>query len=48
MNGKTVKKIRKAFNEKEVELCNQIFEYFNSLSFCERVKLAVKIIRKKL
>ena len=33
MNAKTVKKIRKAFNKKEVEMCNQIFEYFNSLSF---------------
>lgn len=48
MNSKTVKKIRKAFNVKEVELCNQIFEYFNSLSFFGRVKIAVKIIRKKL
>lgn len=48
MNSKTVKKIRKAFNEKEKEMCNQIFEYFNSLSFFERVKIAVKIIRKKL
>lgn len=52
MNGKTVKKIRKEIiekvNAKEEELCNQIFDHFNSLSFFGRVKIAVKIIRKKL
>lgn len=48
MNGKTIKKIRKEINSKENEMVNQIFDYFKSLSFKERVKIAVKIIRKKL
>lgn len=52
MNGKTIKKIRKeinsSFNEREKEITNQIFNYFNSLPLKERVKIAVKIIRKKI
>jgi hypothetical protein len=48
MNGKTVKKIRKELNSKENEMCNQIFDYFNTLSFFGRLKIAVKIICKKL
>ena len=52
MNGKTVKKIRREINsslgKKEEEMVNQIFDYFKSLSFKERVKIAVKIICKKL
>ena len=48
MNSKTVKKIRKVINSKEEEMVNQIFEYFKSLSFKERVKIAWKILRKKL
>lgn len=48
MNAKTVKKIRKEINSKEDEIVNQIFDYFKSLRFIERVKLAIKIIRKKL
>lgn len=48
MNGKTIKKIRKEVNSKENEMVNQIFDYFNTLSFFERIKIAVKIIRKKL
>ena len=48
MNRKTIKKIRKEINSKENEMVNQIFDYFKSLSFKERVKIAVKIIRKKL
>ena len=52
MNAKTAKKIRKeinsSLNEKEIEIVNQIFDYFKSLRFIERVKLAIKIIRKKL
>lgn len=48
MNGKTIKKIRKELNSQQKEIVNEIFDYFNSLSFFERVKIAVKIIRKKL
>ena len=52
MNGKTIKKIRKeinsSLNDKEAEIANQIFNYFNSLGFIERVKIAMKIIRRKL
>ena len=48
MNSKTVKKIRKELNSKEKEMVNQIFDYFNTLSFFERLKIAVKILRRKL
>lgn len=48
MNGKTIKKIRKELNSQQKKIVNEIFDYFNSLSFLERVKIAVKIIRKKL
>lgn len=52
MNGKTVKKIRREINssldKKEAEMVNQIFEYFKSLNFKERVKIAWKILCKKL
>lgn len=52
MNGKTAKKIRKeinsSLNEKEKEIANQIYDLFNSKCFKERVKIAWKIIRKKL
>ena len=52
MNNKTVKKIRKEINssldDREAEIANQIFDYFKSLGFKERVKIAIKIIRKKL
>lgn len=48
MNGKTIKKIRKELNSKEKEMVNDIFDYFDSLPFFERVKIAYKIIRKKL
>ena len=48
MNGKTIKKIRRVVNTKEEEMVNQIFDYFKTLSFIERVKVAIKIIRKKL
>ena len=52
MNGKTIKKIRKeinsSLNDREAEIAQQIFDYFNTLSFKERVKIAIKIIRKKI
>jgi hypothetical protein len=48
MNGKTIKKIRKELNSQQKKIVIEIFDYFNSLSFLERVKIAVKIIRKKL
>lgn len=48
MNGKTIKKIRRVVNTKEEEMVNQIFDYFKTLSFIERVNIAIKIIRKKL
>lgn len=48
MNGKTIKKIRKELNSKEKEIASEVFDYFNSLAFIERLKIAVKIIRRKL
>lgn len=52
MNGKTIKKIRKeintSFDEREKQITEQIFDYFNSLSFFGRLKIAVKILQKKL
>ena len=52
MNNKTVKKIRKeinsSLNDRENEIARQIFDYFNSLGFIERIKIAIKIIRKKI
>ena len=48
MNGKTIKKIRKELNSKEKEIASEVFDYLNSLSFIERLKIAVKIIRRKL
>lgn len=48
MNSKTVKKIRKEINSKENEMVNQIFNYFNSLSFGGRLKIAMRILRKKI
>ena len=48
MNGKTIKKIRKELNSKEKEMVNEVFDYLNSLAFFKRVKVAVKIICKKL
>ena len=47
MNGKTIKKIRKELNSKEKEMVNELFDYFNSLSFGKRIKIALRIIRKK-
>jgi hypothetical protein len=48
LNARTARKIRKEINSKENEMVNQILEYFDSLPFFERLKIAVKIIRKKL
>lgn len=48
MNGKTIKKIRKELNSKEKQMVNEIFDYFDSLGFGKRVKIAWKILRKKL
>ena len=48
MNGKTIKKIRKELNSKEKEMVETILNYFNSLPFIERLKIAHKIICKKL
>jgi DNA-binding transcriptional regulator YiaG len=48
MNAKTIKKIRKELNSKEKEMADMILNYFNSLSFWERLKIAKKIICKKL
>jgi hypothetical protein len=43
-----VKKIRKELRATEQGMVEQIFDYFRSLPFFERVKLAIKIIRKKI
>ena len=48
MNEKTIKKIRKELNSKEKEMVETILSYFNSLPFIERLKIAKKIICKKL
>lgn len=52
MNGKTIKKIRREINSsldnREEKITNQIFDYFNSLGFLARVKIAIRIIRKKI
>ena len=48
MNEKTIKKIRKELNSKEKEIASEVFDYFNSLSFFQRLKIAGKIIRRKL
>ena len=48
MNEKTIKKIRKELNAKENEIVQQVFDYFNSLRFFKRVKIAFKILCKKL
>ena len=48
MNAKTIKKIRKELNSKEKEMVETILNYFNSLPFFERLKIAKKIICKKL
>lgn len=52
MNGKTIKKIRKeinsSLNDREKEIANQMMDYLDSLCLVERVKIAWKILRKKL
>ena len=48
MNGKTIKKIRKELNSKEKEMVNEVFDYFNSLSFWKRCKIALRIMQGKL
>ena len=52
MNGKTAKKIRKEVKAEvkgvQKEVVNTVFNHLNSLEFFERVKIAVRIIRKKL
>lgn len=52
MNGKQVKKVRKeinsALNKREKEMLYNLFSYFNSLPFGKRVKMALRIIGRKL
>ena len=48
MNGKTIKKIRKELNSKEKEMVNEVFDYFNTLSFLKRCKIALRIMQGKL
>ncbi len=48
MNAKTIKKIRKELNAKEKEVVNGVFDYFNSLPFVNRCKLAFRMLRGKL
>lgn len=48
MNAQTVKKIRKEIKSKEDEMVEQIFDYFRCLPFWKRVKIAIRIIRKKI
>ena len=48
MNAKLSRKVRKAVNAKEKEMVEEVFNYLDSLTFRERVKLAVRLIKGKL
>lgn len=48
MNSKTAKKVRKEIDRKERVLAEGILDSLNYLPFWKRVKIAVRIIRKKL
>lgn len=48
MNGSTAKKIRRGIDEREREIADNMLDYFNSLPFRERVKIAVRILQRKL
>ena len=52
MNGKQIKKIRKeinkSVNEKKEAMIELMFNRFNSYSFRKRLKMAIKLIFKKL
>lgn len=48
MNGRSAKKIRREITSRENEMIAILCNYFNSLDFFNRVKIAMRIIRKKL
>ena len=48
MNAKLSRKVRKTVNAKEKEMVEEVFNYLDSLPFCERVKLAIRLIKGKL
>lgn len=48
MNGKISRKVRKEIDRKERVLAEGILDSINYLPFWKRVKIAVRIIRKKL
>lgn len=52
MNAKLSRKVRKtvnsAVNAKEKEMVEEVFNYLDSLTFRERVRLAVRLIKGKL
>ena len=48
MNEKTIKKIRKEINSKEEEVVQTVFDYLNKLPFWKRLKIAGRLLRKKL
>ena len=48
MNAKLSRKVRKAVNAKEKEMVEEVFNYLDSLTFRERVRLAFRLIKGKL
>lgn len=48
MNAKLSRKVRKAVNAKEKEMVEEVFNYLDSLTFCERVRIAIRLIKGKL
>ena len=52
MNAKLSRKVRKsvnsAVNAKEKEMVEEVFNYLDSLTFCERVRIAFRLIKGKL
>lgn len=48
MNAKLSRKVRKAVNSKEKEMIEEVFNYLDSLTFRERVRLAFRLIKGKL
>lgn len=48
MNTKQAKKVRKEITKREKEILLNLFKYFNTLPFWKRVKMALRIIGRKL
>lgn len=48
MNARLSRKVRKSVNSKEKEMVEEVFNYLDSLTFRERVRIAVRLIKGKL